>query len=265
MTNNMEFLAYYQDEEQVFKSLAVEVIETIKANNKKGEKTLLVLPIGPTGHYPYLVEIINREAINLSETWIINMDEYLQNENTLIEYHDSLSFRKVMDTAFYSQINTELIMPEEQRVIPDPNHLKKISNLINEIGKVDLVIGGIGLNGHVAFNEPQVDLSIEDFLQLPTRIIDIAETTRAVNSLGDFEGDFFRTPEKAVTIGFKEMYQANRIRLGVFRNWHKGVLANLTNLEPTTSFPVSLLKNHPDFKVYAPETLKPSTENGLIK
>ena len=64
-------------------------------------------------------------------------------------------------------------MPEEQRVFPDPNDLGRIPALIEQLGGVDIAFGGIGITGHLAFNEPQPELTPEQFAQLPTRVLDI--------------------------------------------------------------------------------------------
>ena len=55
-------------------------------------------------------------------------------------------------------------MPEDQRVFPDPNHPEYISELIEKLGGVDICFGGIGINGHVAFNEADPSLTNEEFL-----------------------------------------------------------------------------------------------------
>ncbi|MER0123060.1 hypothetical protein ABPH35_05155 [Streptococcus sp. ZJ93] len=56
----------------------------------------------------------------------------------------------------YSQLDSELIMLEIQRVL-DHIHL-----LIKELGKIDLRIGGIGINGHIAFKEPDASLDNDE-------------------------------------------------------------------------------------------------------
>ena len=114
-------------------------------------------------------------------------------------------------------------MPEEQRVFPDPNDLGRIPALIEELGGVDIAFGGIGITGHLAFNEPQPELTAEQFAQLPTRVLDIHPETRATNCVGDLGGALEDMPRKCVTIGMKEILGARKLRLGVFRDWHRAV------------------------------------------
>ena len=88
----------------------------------------------------------------------------------------------------YGKIDPELLMPEEQRVFPDPGDLGRIPALIEQLGGVDIAFGGIGITGHLAFNEPQPELTPEQFAQLPTRVLDIHPETRATNCVGDLGG-----------------------------------------------------------------------------
>ena len=53
-------------------------------------------------------------------------------------------------------------------------------------------------------------------------------------------------PSYCVTIGFHEIYHARKIRLGVFRNWHRGVVRRAAYGAPSAEFPVSLLQGRED-------------------
>ena len=55
-------------------------------------------------------------------------------------------------------------------------------------GGADICFGGIGINGHLAFNEPQPGLPVEAFLSLPTRVLAISRETLTVNAIGVFTG-----------------------------------------------------------------------------
>lgn len=87
------------------------------------------------------------------------MDEYLDDDKKWVPETHPLSFRGFMNRTVYSQIDPELVMPEEQRVFPDPENVEYIPQLIEKLGGVDICFGGIGINGHVAFNEADASLS----------------------------------------------------------------------------------------------------------
>ena len=74
----------------------------------------------------------------------------------------------------------------------------------------------------------------------------ITPETRTANAIGDFNGALEDMPRYCVTIGIFEIAHARKIRLGVFRNWHRAVARRTAYGEPTAEFPVSLLVNHPD-------------------
>ena len=56
-------------------------------------------------------------------------------------------------------------------MFPDPADTGRVDKLIEELGGVDVCFGGIGINGHLAFNEAQPELTPEEFAALGTRVI----------------------------------------------------------------------------------------------
>ncbi len=234
------------DNASVFKKMAEQMVEEIVKHNEAGEKTVFICPVGPVGQYPYFVDMVNEQNINLKNVWFINMDEYLDDNKKWVSKEHPLSFRGFMDRTVYTKIKQELVMPENQRVFPDPENLTYIPELIEKLGGVDICFGGIGINGHVAFNEADPSLTGEEFLAQKTRILPISPETRAANAIGDFNGALEDMPHYCVTIGIYEISHARKIRLGCFRNWHRAVVRRAAYGEPTAEFPVSLLQSHPD-------------------
>ena len=238
------------DSAEVFFDLALEMVSTIREHNAHGEKTVFICPVGPVGHYPYFVKMVNDQRISLKDCWFINMDEYLDDNDEWIDAADPLSFRGFMARNVYDRIDPELVMPEEQRIFPDPHDPGHIGRVIDELGGVDIAFGGIGITGHLAFNEPQPELTCEEFAALETRALDIHPETRATNSVGDLGGALEDMPHRCVTIGMREILGARKVRLGVFRDWHRGVVRRVAYGEPTAAFPATLLQGHPDAKIY---------------
>ena len=138
------------------------------------------------------------------------------------------------------------IPPKEQRVFPDPNHVSYIQELIRELGGVDICFGGIGINGHLAFNEASDDLTAEEFRQLHTRVLKISPQTRTANAIGDLNGALDDMPVYCVTVGFNEIYNARKVSLGCFRDWHRSVVRHAAYGQISAHFPVTLLQEHPD-------------------
>lgn len=235
-----------ENNEAVFKAMAKQMAEEIESHNKNGEKTVFICPVGPVGQYPYFVDLVNEKNLSLANVWFINMDEYLDDDKNWISMDHPLSFRGFMERNVYKKIKPELLMPESQRVFPDPKNPSLVPELIERLGGVDVAFGGIGINGHVAFNEADSDMSNEEFLAQKTRVLKITKETRTANAIGDFNGALEDMPKYCVTIGIYEIAHARKIRLGCFRNWHRGVVRRAGYGEQTADFPVTLLQNHPD-------------------
>ncbi|MCD7822647.1 MAG: glucosamine-6-phosphate isomerase [Oscillospiraceae bacterium] len=236
--------------EEVFKTMALEMVETITENNEAGEKTVFILPVGPIGQYPIFVREVNERKLSLKNCLFINMDEYLTDDNTYIDIDSLLSFRGFMKREVYGKIDPELLMSESQRLFPDPTNPERIDILIKELGGADICFGGIGLDGHIAFNEPMPKLKPKKFMALPTRITEISLETKVTNGLSDLGGAIDVMPAHAITLGMKSILLSKKIRIGVFRDWHRAVVRHAAYGEASSGFPATLLQSHPDAKIF---------------
>lgn len=237
------------DSGEVFYELALEMIRTIEVSKREGRTAVLILPVGPVGQYPIFVRLVMERKLSLRHCWFFNMDEYLDERDAWLPMEHPLSFRGCMEKAVYGAIDPALLMPEEQRVFPDPRDTGKASAQIRQLGGVDLCIGGLGINGHLAFNEPQPDLSIGAFAALPTRVLDISPETRAVNAAGGYGGALAAMPTRCVTLGMAEILGAKKIRVACFRNWHRGAVRHAAYGEVSSAFPATLLQQHKDAEI----------------
>lgn len=239
-------LAKMGDSDEVFRAMADMMADCIKENNAGGKRTVFICPVGPVGQYAFFVRRVNEEGISLKDVWFFNMDEYLEDDGTYISQDSPLSFRGFMTREVYGKITPALLMPESQRVFPDPADPAKGDRLLEELGGADIVFGGIGITGHLAFNEPQPGLTNEAFAALPSRVLDILPETRTTNAVGDLAGALECMPKKCVTIGMKQILNARKLCLGVFRDWHRAVVRRAAYGEKTAAFPVTLAQSHPD-------------------
>lgn len=238
------------DSGEVFYEMALEMVNCIQENQKNGKPTAFICPVGPVGQYPIFVRLVNRMKLSLKDCWFFNMDEYLDDNCQYIDKSSALSFRGFMQREVYDKIDPLLVMPEQQRVFPDPNDPGRVAKLIEQVGGIDIAFGGIGINGHLAFNEADPSLSAEEFAQLPTRVLEISRETRTANAIGDRAGAIDAMPRWCVTIGMKDILAAKKVRLGVFRDWHRAVIRQSAYGPVTAGFPASLLQNHPDALIY---------------
>lgn len=245
-----------ESEVDMYWRVAIEVLETVAENNKKNEPTVMVVPYGPLGPYARLVYLVNKYRVSLKNCVFINMDEYLADEKTYISKDDPLSFRGGMDRIFYSLIDDELNVLPENRIFPDPENPGKVLETIEKHGKLDMVFGGVGINGHYAFNEPPEpgeNVSVREFSERPTRVLKITRETRTINAYMNCGADLDAIPEYCITVGMKEILKAKKIRMCMPRDWNAGALRKILHGEITAEVPCSIFRNHPDASVYAAE------------
>ena len=243
-----------ETEHDLYWKMAIEVLETISENNKKGEPTLMVVPYGPLGPYARLVYLVNKYRVSLKNCCFMNMDEYLKNEKEYIDETNPLSFVSGMNRVFYNNIDNELNVLPENRIFPKPGQEHIILEYINEYGKLIKTWGGVGINGHFAFNEPpepNESVSNEEFLARPTRVLEISRETRTINAFMNCGGDLEGIPKYCITIGMKEMFMAKKVRMCMPRDWNAGALRKVLHGEITANVPCSLFRNHSDAKLYA--------------
>lgn len=241
-------------EVDMYWKVAIEVLETIAANNNAGEPTLMVVPYGPLGPYARIAYLVNKYRVSLKNCTFINMDEYITDDFKYIDKNDPLSFRGGMERAFYQNIDNELNVLPENRIFPNPDYLEQPLELIEKFGKLDMVFGGVGINGHYAFNEPPEDgemVSNEEFLNRATRILAVSRETRTINAFMNCGGNIDAIPKYCITVGMKEMFMAKKIRMCMPRDWNAGALRKVLHGEITAKVPCSLFQNHPDAMLYA--------------
>lgn len=241
-------------EVDMYWKVAIEVLETIEENNRKGEPTLMVVPYGPLGPYARIAYLVNKYRVSLKNCTFINMDEYLTDDLKYIDKDDPLSFRGGMERTFYQKVDEELNVLPENRYFPDPDKLDEPMNLIKKFGKLDMVFGGVGINGHYAFNEPPKEneiVSNEEFLNRSTRILEVSNETRTINSFMNCGGNLDAIPRYCITVGMKEMFMAKKVRMCMPRDWNAGALRKILHGEVTAKVPCSLFQKHPDAVLYA--------------
>lgn len=240
-------------EQDLYWKMAIEVAELIQENNEKGEDTVMIIPYGPVGPYSRLVYLINKYRISLKNCWFIAMDEYLTDDKEYLDKSDPLSFRGGLDRVFYHQVDEELNIPKEQRFFPDPKAPEKVWETISNRGKLDMCWGGVGITGHIAFNEPPEpgeEMTDEMFLSLPTRILTIARETRTINAFMNAGADLDAIPPTCITVGMKEIFFARKIRMCMPREWNAAMLRKVLHGPISSHVPCSLFQNHDDAKIY---------------
>lgn len=229
----------------VYFDMALTMYEEIVKNNALGKPTVFIVPVGPTEQYPILAKLINSQRVSLKNVHFFNMDEYLITPTQRIDDGDKMSFHGRMQREFYDRVDPELVMPESQRHFPEPGQEAEYDRMIAELGGPDICFGGLGINGHVAFNEAaEADdpITADEFAALGTRVLRITRETRAINAFGYQRGDLAGMPEWCITVGMKPILSSRRVYIALNRPWQNGPLKHVLLGEECPQWPSSLLR-----------------------
>lgn len=221
------------------------------------DKVVFIVPVGPVGQFELWAERCNAEGVSLADLVIINMDEYLTAAgHNFVPMSDPLSFRAHMERNFYARLDRALAPPPEARHFPDPRKPELTGTMIAELEGVDVCFGGVGITGHLAFNdppEPGETIDASSFASLPTRVVRLSRETRLINSITAAGGNIDRIPQLAVTVGMKEILESRKVRIYMNRAWQCAIVRKLLHGPITSAVPASLLQRHPDAHVTAVE------------
>lgn len=242
--NNIK-LKTVDTEYDVYFDMALTMLEEIIEHNKKNEQTVMIVPVGPTQQYPILAEMVNRLNVSLKNVHFFNMDEYMLSSDKMIDENDSMSFKYRMNKEFYERVRPELVMDEDHRHFPEVGKEAEYDRLIEELGGVDYCFGGLGINGHVAFNEPpEADepKTADEFAELGTRVLRVSRETKTINGFGYLRGDIKGMPQWCITVGMKQILASRKIYIALNRPWQNGPFKHALNDPETAEIPATLLR-----------------------
>jgi glucosamine-6-phosphate deaminase len=166
---------------------------------------VLGLPTGgtPLSTYKRLIELYNAGEVSFENVVTFNMDEYMG----IPEDHPE-SYHSFMHNNFFSHINirSENINLLNGNAEDHEAECQRYEDKIKSYGRIHLFMGGVGNDGHIAFNEPASSLSSR------TRIKTLTQDTRIANSRF-FDGDINQVPKYALTIGVGTLLDAEEIMI----------------------------------------------------
>ncbi len=231
----------------VYFDMALHMLGEIMNNNKAGKPTVMIVPVGPTQQYPILARLVNQLEVSLKNVHFFNMDEYMITPTQSIDAEHPMSFKQRMNKEFYSLVDPKLVMPASQRHFPEPGKEREYDAMIEKLGGVDMCLGGLGINGHLAFNEAAEEtdpITSEEFGNLGTRVLPISRETRTINAYGYQRGDLRGMPEWCITIGMKQILQSRKVYIALNRPWQHGIAKHVLFDKVQPQIPASLLQNH---------------------
>lgn len=192
----------------------------------------------PVGLYKELVKSNKDGRISFKQVTTFNLDEYVG-----IPASSPVSYWTFMHKHLFNHVNIKadnIHLPNGQAEDLDAE-CKRYDESIEQVGGIDLQLLGIGVNGHIGFNEPGTP-----FTSL-TNIVELTESTRTSNAI------YFKNPKDvpryAITMGIQSIMKAKAILLMAFGEKKIEAMDKLRSGVITEDFPASQLLNHPNVTI----------------
>lgn len=192
----------------------------------------------PLGTYEQLANKCKNGELDFTEVTSVNLDEYVG-----LTGDNDQSYRYFMDTNLFSKINID----REKTHVPNgcaddlAQEGARYDALIAALGGIDLQLLGIGLDGHIGFNEPD-DVFIKETHRVTLDPSTIEANARFFASKED-------VPTEAITMGMQAIMQAKKVLL-IANGKNKREIVEKAFFGPITpQVPASILQLHPDLTV----------------
>ena len=242
--------------EDVHRVFAADLWEEILSARREDREISLIVPLGPTGQYQLLARRLNDERLPLDHVSFFGMDEWLDWQARPFALDHPYSLEGRFHTLFLDLVEPELRPASEDVVFPNPLQLDRSAQELERRANLVGTYGGVGFQGHIAFNEPPssrwVDVTLDELRDSQTRVLPIAVDTLIAHAQRSAGGNVFAVPPMAVTLGMRELLSAPRVRLYVDTgSWKRTILRILLFGDPDVDYPATLVNGHPDVRVVA--------------
>ena len=226
-------LIVVENYEELSKVAAQEYANVIKEN----PKAVLGLATGgsPIGMYKELIKMYENKELDFSNVTTVNLDEYVG----LNPEHEQ-SYRHFMNENLFKHINVDITKTFVPNGLAEDlaAQCKEYDEKINELGGIDVQLLGIGNNGHIAFNEPDTELSAG------THVISLTQNTIEANAR--FFDNIDDVPKTAITMGVGGIMKAKKIILIASGESKAEAIKGIFSGKITTENPASMLQMHRD-------------------
>lgn len=192
----------------------------------------------PVGTYDRLTEMYENGELDFSRVTSVNLDEYVGLDGT-----NDQSYRYFMNKNLFDRVNIDksrTFVPNGLAADPAAEGLAYDEH-IKSLGGIDIQLLGIGLDGHIGFNEP------DSFFTKETHLVKLHESTIEANSRFFVSRD--EVPTTAITMGMGSIMQAKRVLLIANGAKKKEIMEKAFFGPITPEVPASILQMHPDVTV----------------
>lgn len=228
-----------------YEEMSCRAARIIAAQVLKKSDSVLGLATGstPIGTYRCLIEFYRKKLLDFRTIKTVNLDEY----HGLSQTHPQ-SFRFFMEENFFQHVNlrtSNIHMPEGKAVDPEQETVR-YGKLIDSLGGIDLQMLGIGLNGHIGFNEP------DDTFSRTVTCVELTQST--IEAYSRFFENTDDVPRRAYTMGIATIMQAKELLLLASGAEKREIIQQAVYGPITTRVPASVLQLHPNVTVITDES-----------
>jgi glucosamine-6-phosphate deaminase len=231
----------FPTELELASALARVLVDTIR----RLPGVVMGLPTGrtPLALYAELIRITRDEDVDWSDVKTFNLDEFVS-----LGARDPGSYHTFMQERLFAHVN---LRPEHigflnGRADDLDAECERYERAIRAAGGIDVLVLGIGANGHIGFNEPAEELIAH------THRVSLVEPTRAANALW-FGGNVSRVPREALTMGLSTILAARSIVLIATGEAKEEAVSAMLYGNVTTRVPASFLQLHAQVSVMLDE------------
>ena len=230
--------------------MARELVDEIKSHLQGDAVFRAIIPCGPNGWYEPFTRLVNTEEVPLGNLVVFHMDECLDWQGRTLPKRHPYNFRTYMEEHFYEPVQPKLRVPVENRYWLDGTNAERVADEIAS-KPIDLVYGGWGQDGHVAYNQAcrnaYSSVSIDDLRSSTVRVQTNSQDTVIALAHRRFGAAYQFVPPMSVTLGMKELLSAKKIRLFSDTGPWKQTALRVALFGPITAeYPMTLLQGHVD-------------------
>ena len=218
---------------------AQQIANLIREKQAANQPCVLGLATGstPKSLYAELVRLHTEDGLSFNNVIAFNLDEYYPIEPDAIQSYHRFMKQQLFDKIDIDPTNCHIpdgTTPKETI----KQHCAAYEQRIADVGGIDLQILGIGVNGHIGFNEPGSSVFTK------TRLTTLTNSTRLANSY-EF-ANISAVPRLAITMGIGTILKAKKIILMAWGPTKAPVIQQSVEGDDTEHVPASLLQNHDD-------------------
>ncbi len=218
------------------KRVAIDIIQ----HTQPLEEPLVCIATGetPKGLYKELRERYNQNSLDISNWRFIELDEWLDLENDC----EGSCLRRLNQNLFKPlNVNEEKVCCFDGKTNNPDDECQRVESFLQSYGPIDVAVIGLGMNGHVGFNEPGTDPSLR------SHVSELDSVTKQVS-----QKYFSKSKQlsKGITLGLADLREAKRLILIVSGHKKATIVQQVLEEKISKNLPATLLRDHLNFTVY---------------